>query len=81
MMGKIRVIHFTIANTAGGVTKSVFELWKYIDRERFHFDFVTMSDKLDFADELEKEAASLWLLLCARSFSGGCPASYPQGLL
>lgn len=55
MMGKIRVIHFTIANTAGGVTKSVLELWKYIDRERFHFDFVTMSDKLDFADELEKK--------------------------
>ncbi len=62
MMGKIRVIHFTIANTAGGVTKSVLELWKYIDRERFHFDFVTMSDKLDFADELEKEGCNIYYL-------------------
>lgn len=62
MMKKIRVIHFTIANTAGGVTKSVLELWKYIDRDRFHFDFVTMSDKLDFADELEKEGCNIYYL-------------------
>lgn len=61
-MEKIRVIHFTIANTAGGVTKSVLELWKYIDREKFHFDFVTMSDKLDFADELEKEGCKIYYL-------------------
>ncbi len=61
-MEKIRVVHFTIANTAGGVTKSVLELWKYIDREKFHFDFVTMSDKLDFADELEKEGCKIYYL-------------------
>lgn len=61
-MKKIRVIHFTIANTAGGVTKSVLELWKYIDRERFHFDFVTMSDKLDFADELKEEGCKIYYL-------------------
>lgn len=61
-MKKTRVIHFTIANTGGGVTKSVLELWKYIDRERFHFDFVTMSDHLDFADELEEEGCKIYYL-------------------
>lgn len=61
-MGKIRVIHFTIANTAGGVTKSVLELWKYVDRQKFHFDFVTMGDKLDFADKLEKEGCNIYYL-------------------
>lgn len=62
MVGKIRIIHFTIANTAGGVTKSVLELWKYIDKEKFHFDFVTMSDKLDFANKLEKEGCNIYYL-------------------
>lgn len=61
-MKKIRVIHFTIANVGGGVTKSVLRLWQYIDRERFHFDFVTMSDKLDFAEELEKEGCKIYYL-------------------
>ena len=61
-MKKIRVIHFTIANAGGGVTKSVLRLWKYIDRERFHFDFVTMSDKLDFAEELEAEGCKIYYL-------------------
>lgn len=61
-MKKIRVVHFTIANTGGGVTKSVLRLWNFIDRERFHFDFVTMSDKLDFADELEKEGCKIYYI-------------------
>ena len=35
---KIRVLHFTIANTGGGITKFVLRLWKYIDRDRYQFD-------------------------------------------
>lgn len=62
MVKKIRVIHFTIANVGGGTTKAVLRLWKYIDRERFHFDFVTMSDKLDFAAELEAEGCKVYYL-------------------
>lgn len=62
MTKKIRVIHFTIANVGGGTTKSVLRLWKYIDRERFQFDFVTMSDKLDFAEELEAEGCKIYYL-------------------
>lgn len=61
-MKKIRVIHFTIANTGGGVTKSVLRLWDFIDRERFEFDFVTMCDKLDFAHRLEKEGCKIYYL-------------------
>lgn len=59
---KIKVLHFTIANTGGGITKFVLRLWKYIDRERFHFDFVTMSKKLDFADQLEQEGCKIFYL-------------------
>lgn len=59
---KIRVLHFTIANTGGGITKFVLRLWKYIDRERFQFDFVTMSNYLDFAEELEAEGCKIFYL-------------------
>ncbi len=57
-----KVLHFTIANTGGGITKFVLRLWKYIDRERFHFDFVTMSKQLDFAEELEEEGCKIYYL-------------------
>lgn len=59
---KIKVLHFTIANTGGGITKFVLRLWKYIDREKFLFDFVTMSKELDFANQLEKEGCKIYYL-------------------
>ena len=61
-MKKIRVLHFTVANSGGGVTKFTLRLWKYIDKEKFHFDFVTMSKKLDFAEELEREGCRIYYL-------------------
>lgn len=61
-MKKIKVIHFTIANSGSGVTKYMLRLWKYIDRERFQFDFVTMSKTLDVAQELEKEGCKIYYL-------------------
>jgi len=62
LVNQKRVLHFTIANTGGGITKFVLRLWKYIDREKFHFDFVTMSKQLDFAEELEKEGCKIYYL-------------------
>lgn len=59
-MKKIKVLHFTIANTGGGITQFVLKLWKHIDRSRFHFDFVTMSSYLDFAEELEKQGCKIY---------------------
>lgn len=57
-----KVLHFTIANISGGVTKFVLNLWKYIDKERFHFDFVSMVESLDYADELEREGCKIYYL-------------------
>lgn len=57
-----KVLHFTIANSGGGITKYVLRLWKYIDRDRFHFDFVTMSKELDFAERLEAEGCKIYYL-------------------
>ncbi len=62
LLNKKRVLHFTIANTGGGITKFVLKLWKYIDKKRFHFDFVTMSKHLDFAEQLEAEGCKIYYL-------------------
>lgn len=59
-MKKIKVLHFTLANTGGGVTQFMLNLWKHIDKERFHFDFVTMSPYLDYAEELEKTGSRIY---------------------
>lgn len=61
-MKKIKVIHFTIANSGGGITKYILRLWKYVDKSKFDFDFVTMSKTLDFAQELEKEGCKIYYL-------------------
>lgn len=61
-MKKIRVLHFTVANSGGGITKFVLRLWKFIDKEKFQFDFVTMVSKLDFAEELEREGCKIYYL-------------------
>lgn len=59
---KKKILHFTIANRGGGITKFLLELWKNIDRERFHFDFVTTDNHLDFAQELESEGSKIHYL-------------------
>ena len=59
-MRKIKILHFTLANTGSGVTQFMLNLWEHIDRERFHFDFVTMSSYLDYAEELEKTGSRIY---------------------
>lgn len=59
MMGKIKVLHFTIANTGGGITKYALRTWKHIDKNKFQCDFATMSKKLDFAHELEEQGCKI----------------------
>ncbi len=59
---KIKILHFTISNTGGGITKFILRLWKYIDKDRFSFDFVTMSNYLDYAEQLEKEGCKIYYL-------------------
>ena len=61
-MKKIKVIHFTIANSGSRVTKYMLRLWEHIDRDKFQFDFVTMSKTLDVAQELEKQGCKIYYL-------------------
>ena len=41
-MNKIRVLHILDELNTGGADQIVYNYWKYIDKEKFHFDFVVM---------------------------------------
>lgn len=53
IMNKIKILQFPIANSNGGITQYVVNNWTYIDHEKFQFDFVTFSQKLDIQEQLE----------------------------
>ena len=61
---KIRVLHFPIRNTNGGVTRSALKFWNYIDHERFQFDFATCSPKLDFEQEIIRQGCKVHYISC-----------------
>lgn len=64
-MKKIKVLQFPIANAGGGITQYALQNWKFIDKERFQFDFATRSKSLDFADELIREGCKIHYLSCS----------------
>lgn len=49
---KLKILHFPIRNSNGGVTRSALKFWKYIDHDRFQFDFATCSPKLEFEQDI-----------------------------
>lgn len=63
-MRKIKILQFPVANTYGGITSYVRNNWKYIDQEKFQFDFVTMGGKLDFEDEIRNEGCEVFYISC-----------------
>ncbi len=56
---KTKILHFSIANSGGGITKYALRIWNAIDKEQFQCDFATMSKKLDFASELENQGCKI----------------------
>lgn len=59
-MKKLRVLQFSIANTKSGVTQYAINNWKYIDHEKFEFDFVTFASKLDIQKQLELSGCKIY---------------------
>lgn len=57
---KIRVLHFSIANTKSGVTQYIMNHWQFIDRSKFHFDFATFSKELDDEEKIIREGSRIY---------------------
>ncbi len=62
--GRIKILHFPIKNSNGGVTRSAIKFWKYIDHSRFQFDFATCSKKLDFEQDLINQGCKVHYISC-----------------
>lgn len=63
-MKKIKVLHFPIRNTNGGITRSAMKYWKFIDKDKFQFDFATCSVKIDFEDEILRMGCKVHYISC-----------------
>ena len=62
--GRIKVLHFPIRNTNGGITRSAMKYWKFINRDKFHFDFATCSKKLDFEQSIIEKGGKVHYISC-----------------
>ena len=61
---KIKILHFPIRNSNGGVTRSAMKLWKFIDHGMFQFDFATCSAKLDFEQDIIDQGCKVHYISC-----------------
>ena len=59
-MDKINILHFTLTNSRSGVNQYILNAWDAIDRNKFQFDFVTFSAKLDFEEQLRQSDGHLY---------------------
>ncbi len=64
MNKKIRVLQFPVRNTGGGITQYALNNWKYIDKDRFVFDFATCDKRLDFEEELLLQGCGVHYISC-----------------
>ncbi|MCI8295704.1 MAG: glycosyltransferase family 1 protein [Lachnospiraceae bacterium] len=61
---KIKILQFPIANSNGGITHYALENWKWMDKDRFHCDFATMSKHLDFEEEILATGSQIFYISC-----------------
>lgn len=63
-MKKIKILQFPIANSQGGITQYVLNNWRFINKDRFRFDFATMSKDLDMKEMLEAQGCKVHFISC-----------------
>ena len=60
----MKILQFPIADSFGGITHYILENWKWIDREKFQFDFATMSKSLGFSDQILSAGSKIHCISC-----------------
>lgn len=63
-MRRLKLLQFPIASSQGGITQYVLNNWKHIDKERFQFDFATMSKSLPMQEELVLQGCKVFKISC-----------------
>ena len=63
-MSKIKILHMPIYDMCG-INQYIFNIWEFIDRSKFYFDFATLSKKkLDFEQKLKEEGCKIHYISC-----------------
>ena len=63
----IRILQYEIENTRGGIESFLFNVYSHIDRERYHFDFVTSADHPGYGKELQNLGAHIYRISSIRN--------------
>lgn len=61
---KIKVLQFSIAKSMGGRTRYILDIWKWIDHDKFQFDFVTFAKEIQIEKELISQGCIVHHLPC-----------------
>lgn len=62
MSEPIRVLQGIVANDKGGLTGYICQNYRYIDKNKIQFDFITYDNALDFQEEFEGMGAKFYRL-------------------
>lgn len=52
-MKKIRVLHSELNGELGGIESFLYNVYRFIDKEKVEFDFLTISDTPAYGEELK----------------------------
>lgn len=63
-MRKIKILQFPLADSKGGMTHYALENWKWMDKNFFQCDFVSMSKQLDYEDEVYATGSKIFYISC-----------------
>lgn len=58
----VRILEATISNDKGGLTGYICQNYRFIDKDKIQFDFITYEDKIDFQKEFEEQGAKFYRL-------------------
>ena len=56
----VRILQFAIAASQGGYTQYITNIWRCMDKSKVHFDFVTFSKTVDFAEEFINDGCQVY---------------------
>lgn len=60
MNTKIKILNLPIGSAYGGITRYFLENWKYINKEKFQYDVVTMQNNLEYERELTENGTKVY---------------------
>ena len=61
-MGVVKVLQIGLSSYPGGVENAIMNYYRFIDREKVHFDFVCTEDSLAYSQEIEAAGGKILYL-------------------